>query len=188
MFRVFFRPSLRAQWLQLQPLVLEPEAATAVIELLMMGGKTPETRWAVNKRQDNKLENCCIWLVIYLNCTMMHGLTNLKFLTLIPNRTAFTCTFRHICDRHRVTRYGARGCPRNGVFELHPSGGQRYRSQRLLIRDRREYKDVIHFPFLAESFVFVVLTYLTLRLLMSYIYGAPILDVSRSHTTTQHSR
>jgi len=30
--------------------------------------------------------------------------------------------------------------------------------------------------------------YLTFRLLMSYIYGAPILDVSRSHTTTQHSR
>ena len=29
---------------------------------------------------------------------------------------------------------------------------------------------------------------LTLRLLLSYIYGAPILDVSRSHTTTQHSR
>jgi len=31
-------------------------------------------------------------------------------------------------------------------------------------------------------------TILTLRRLMSYIYGAPILDVSRSHTTTQHSR
>ena len=29
---------------------------------------------------------------------------------------------------------------------------------------------------------------LTFRLLMSYIYGEPILDVSRSHTTTQHSR
>ena len=29
---------------------------------------------------------------------------------------------------------------------------------------------------------------LTLRLLMSYIYGAPILDVSRSHATMQHSR
>jgi len=29
---------------------------------------------------------------------------------------------------------------------------------------------------------------LTLRLLMSYIYGALILDVSRSHTTTHHSR
>jgi len=29
---------------------------------------------------------------------------------------------------------------------------------------------------------------LTLRQLMSYVYGAPILEVSRSHTTTQHSR
>ena len=58
---------------------VNPEAATAVIELLMMGGKTSETCWAVNKRQDNKLKNCCIWLVIYLNCTMMHGLTNFKF-------------------------------------------------------------------------------------------------------------
>ena len=29
---------------------------------------------------------------------------------------------------------------------------------------------------------------LTLRRLMSYIYAAPILDVSRSHTTTQNSR
>ena len=33
-----------------------------------------------------------------------------------------------------------------------------------------------------------VCCYLNLRRLMSYIYGAPILDVSRSHTTTQHSR
>ena len=32
------------------------------------------------------------------------------------------------------------------------------------------------------------LNVLTLRWLMSYIYGAPTLDVSRSHTTTQHSR
>jgi hypothetical protein len=47
--------------------------------LLMLGGKTPETCWTVNKRQDNKLKNCCIRLVIYLNCTIMHGLTNLKY-------------------------------------------------------------------------------------------------------------
>ena len=58
---------------------VKPEAATTVIELRMMGGKTPETCWAVNKRQDNKPKNCCIRLVIYLNCTIMHGLTNLKF-------------------------------------------------------------------------------------------------------------
>ena len=58
---------------------VKPEAATAVTEFLMMGAETPETCCAVNKRQDNKLEYCCIWLVIYLNCTMMHGLTNLTF-------------------------------------------------------------------------------------------------------------
>jgi hypothetical protein len=51
---------------------IKPEAATVVIELLMMGGKTPETCCAVNKRQDNKLINYCISLMIYLNCTMMH--------------------------------------------------------------------------------------------------------------------
>ena len=45
---------------------VKPEAANAVVELLIMGEKMPETCWAVNKRQDNKLENCCIWLVIYL--------------------------------------------------------------------------------------------------------------------------
>ena len=36
-------------------------------ELLMMGGRAPEICWGVNGHQDNKLENCCIWLVIYLN-------------------------------------------------------------------------------------------------------------------------
>ena len=46
---------------------VKPDAAAAVIELLMMNGKTPETCWAVNKGQDNKMENCCIWFVIYLN-------------------------------------------------------------------------------------------------------------------------
>jgi hypothetical protein len=35
---------------------VKPEAATAFIELLMMGGKTPETCSAVNKRLDNKLK------------------------------------------------------------------------------------------------------------------------------------
>jgi hypothetical protein len=35
---------------------VKPEAATAVVELMMMGVRTPKTCWAVNKRQDNKLE------------------------------------------------------------------------------------------------------------------------------------
>jgi hypothetical protein len=40
-----------------QDMKVKPEAATAAIELLMMGGKTPETCWAINKRQDNELKN-----------------------------------------------------------------------------------------------------------------------------------
>jgi hypothetical protein len=69
---------------------VKPEAFTAVNELMKMGGKKPETCWAVNKRQDNKLKNCCIRLVIYLNCTMMHELTNLKFYV--------TISFSNRCD------------------------------------------------------------------------------------------
>jgi len=76
---------------------VKPEAATAVIELLMMGRETPETYWAVNKRQDNKVENCCIWMVIYLNCTMMHGITKLKFFRKIfhsrKNSVRYKCTY-----------------------------------------------------------------------------------------------
>jgi hypothetical protein len=68
---------------------VKPEAATAVFEFLMMGGRMLETRSAVNKCQDNKLENCCIWLVIYLNCRMMHGLTNFKLLSCMWSDT--TC-------------------------------------------------------------------------------------------------
>ena len=39
-----------------------------------------------------------------------------------------------------------------------------------------------------QGFFFLNPLCLTLRRLMSYIYGGPILDVSRSHTTTQQSR
>jgi uncharacterized protein YqgC (DUF456 family) len=35
---------------------VKPEVATAVVGLLMMGVRTSETCWTVNKRQDNKLE------------------------------------------------------------------------------------------------------------------------------------
>ena len=35
---------------------VKPEATPAIVELLMVGVRTPETCSAVNKRQDNKLE------------------------------------------------------------------------------------------------------------------------------------
>jgi len=58
-----------------------------------------------------------------------------------------------------------------------------------------EYKTLysyVTYLFKATRAIFAALPrfwkHLTLRRLMSYIYGALILDVSRSHTTTQHSR
>ena len=79
MFRAFSRPSSGAQWLQCQSC---PTTNTARLSPRYEGktrgchcshwapedGRaTPETWWAVNKRKDNKLKNCCIRLVIYLN-------------------------------------------------------------------------------------------------------------------------
>ena len=60
--------------------------------------------------------------------------------------------------------------------------------------ESRHIKDFVVAPYrhVLTSFhcirLLLDLCLLTLRRLTSYIYGAPILDVSRSHTTTQHSR
>ena len=59
-----------------QDMKVKPEAATAVTEFPMMGRKMSETCWAVNNRQDNKLKNCCISLVIYLNYSGAKRLTD----------------------------------------------------------------------------------------------------------------
>ena len=56
----------------------KPEAATAVIEFLMMGMRMPETCGDVFKRQVINQRNCCIWLVDSFECMMMHGLANPK--------------------------------------------------------------------------------------------------------------
>ena len=39
---------------------VKPDAATTVVELLMMGARTPETCWAVHKHQVINVRNCCI--------------------------------------------------------------------------------------------------------------------------------
>jgi hypothetical protein len=68
----------RIGWAPNSSPTVKPEAATAVVELLMMGLRTPETCWAVFKRQVINLRNCCIWLVDSFECMMMHGLANPK--------------------------------------------------------------------------------------------------------------
>jgi len=56
----------------------KPEAATAIVELLMMGIWMPETCWNLFKQQAIKLSDFCIWLVGSFECMMMHGLANSK--------------------------------------------------------------------------------------------------------------
>jgi hypothetical protein len=65
---------------------VKPEAVTAVIELLMMGGTTPELCWAVNKLQDNKLKNFVFdWWFIWIK--------NIKFITKIATVPDFRPVF-----------------------------------------------------------------------------------------------
>jgi hypothetical protein len=68
---------------------VKPEATTAVVELLMMGVRTPETCWAVHKskRQVMNLRSCCIWLVdlfekympTYLHSAFSASVTSLSY-------------------------------------------------------------------------------------------------------------
>jgi hypothetical protein len=75
---------------------VKPEAATAVVELLMMGVETPETYWATHKRQVINLWKCCIWLVIYLNCMMMHGPAKVN-----PTYFSRRCNFVMYCSYNK---------------------------------------------------------------------------------------
>jgi len=61
-----------------------------------MGLRTPETCWAVNKCQVVNWRDCCIWLVIYLNRTMMHGLTNFKLTMCFFNQNQICSNFHMI--------------------------------------------------------------------------------------------
>jgi hypothetical protein len=73
---------------------VKPDAATAVIELLMMGGKTPETYWAVNKRQNNKLKIFASgwWFIWIVRCCIDLQSLNFSWVNLYrrPNDTSGT--------------------------------------------------------------------------------------------------
>jgi hypothetical protein len=44
------------------------------------------------------MKNCCIWLVIYLNCTMMHELTKLNLKEYMVNCLIFIYVVTAIVD------------------------------------------------------------------------------------------
>ena len=83
---------------------LKPEAATAVVELLMMGMRTPETCWAVHKLQVINGRNCCIWLVDIFElsfCIFLHPPITIPWLsTLSPNNLS-------LCFSLNITNYAS---------------------------------------------------------------------------------
>ena len=101
-----------------------------------------------------------------------------------PDRSvSFGCKTRGLADM--ISLY-------NSVFERHTTKAP-YSTVNLLNPLNAELKPICYLLALLGAHHFLHVSRirvksLTLRLLMSYIYGAPILDVSRSHTTTQHSR
>jgi hypothetical protein len=58
--------------------MIKPEAATAVVQLLLMGMRVPETCCPVFRRQVINLRICCIWLVDSVESMMMQALANPK--------------------------------------------------------------------------------------------------------------
>jgi len=89
-----------------------------------MGGRTPEICWAVNKRQDNKLENCCIWLVIYLNWTTAQLLPFLGIQLNCwkkgdSNLVVRNHVFENACSTYRPLRKGRGYNWFNYIQELH---------------------------------------------------------------------
>ena len=153
----------------------KPEAATAVDKLLMMSMRMPKTCWAVFKRQALKLRDWCIWLVdlfVYASKCFRRYAVDVIINTYSQLNYSWTVLV------HAVFK-------KSSLNPLKP-----------------ELNPICYLlTLLAHHFLHVSrirVKSLTLRLLMAYIYiymymciyiyGAPILDVSRSHTTTHHSR
>jgi hypothetical protein len=84
----------------------KPEAATAVVELLIMGMRMPETCRAVFKRQVLNLRYCCIWLVDSVESMMMHGLANPKSSGSILPLYLFVTGFKERWFLVRTTHFG----------------------------------------------------------------------------------
>ena len=90
-------------------------------------------------------------------------------------RQAFVKCSMNLCWRYEGSKIGLRLIKREtAVNPLNPELNPIYHLLALLV----------HFLHVSR----IRVKSLTIRLLMSYIFGAPILDVSKSHTTRHHSR
>ena len=113
------------------------------------------------------LHRDCLWYIAH--CSTADTITVLELMT-----SSVSSSFWIFCNKqfYLVGKY---------LIKL-------IRELRLLTSQLYTWKTSDELYNITSRVVFKSFESLTLRWLMSYIYGAPILDVSRSHTTTQHSR
>ena len=78
----------------------KPEAATTVVELLMMGMRMTELCWAAFKRQAINLRNCCIWLVDLFDCN-----TYFRYLKINSNNTFLTFLTLHSIYYSKLNKF-----------------------------------------------------------------------------------
>jgi len=161
----------------------------------MMSGVPLETCWAFNKFWNNKfyykVATCWLFLLIQtLKCVLQlhmwllrHSKTVLCWMLLSASLEDCALLDAFDCGTDFARKFMA---DRNTNIKTWASGGRGFNPLKPELNPICYLLALLAHHFLHVSRIRV--KSLTLRWLMSYIYGAPILDVSRSHTTTQHSR
>jgi hypothetical protein len=84
---------------------VKAEAATADVELLMMGVRTPETCWAANKRQNNKPERLLHlvgWFIWILWWSMDFQILNLH---VMPSLSQQNCCIREVLFLQMLAKF-----------------------------------------------------------------------------------
>ena len=153
----------------------------------MIGKRMPETCWAVFEWRAINLGDCCIWLVDLFEWVFspfaLHTVDKENFAT----RITFTYLWR--IWKKNLQNVNLLCWTALPAHKLRIAKGNVVKFSPL----NAELNPICYLLALlgAHHFLHVSrirIKSLTLRQLMSYMYGAPILDVSRSHTTTHHSR
>ena len=125
-----------------------------------------------------------------------------RFFQLFPMNFVFTSTVNLLCVERRFISFWSQFCLEMHqylplLYNLHKvltvkCTVGRYRCRISINPLNPELNPICYLLALLGAHHFLHISRLRVKLLtfrrLSYIYGAPILDVSRSHTTTQHSR
>ena len=132
-------------------------------------------------RRLRRINQGLLKIYLYSKFWFFEYLGDIHFLTI-----AGICTIRSV---RRIIRF-----KKNSLFKRRLPGCSRFSFCKKIINPLNpELNPICYLLALLRAHHFLRVSRirvksLNFKRLMSYIYGAPILDVSRSHTTTQHSR